>query len=262
MERQFYHFAGSYNYPRVSDEPRDIAYLDFPESPVPNFVILREKSLTVADLTDTLTRLDLEITNPYSVEVVPYYPKLPNVHKFAIRLLSDDGMSMYAGDISTSPPFTFSNLKALETETIALRSVGQFFIESDETYNIFGHVHLQELNLVIFVSEVTKTHLDGTKSYHVSIFAAGSTMNFTSWEDFMNDVTDLGNLYHSTWIWIGNSYSESLVNPCFKVLAIQKRIYFAVSNHEGGLKQNFITSFSTEKTLPGRVRFDRLVVKT
>ena len=92
-------------------------------------------------------------------------------------------------------------MKALETETIALRSVGQFFIESDETYNIFGHVHLQELNLVIFVSEVTKTHLDGTKSYHVSIFAAGSSMKFTSWEDFMNDVTDLGNLYHSTWIW-------------------------------------------------------------
>ena len=81
-----------------------------------------------------------------------------------------------------------------------------------------------------------------------------------AWDDYINDMKDFGNLHYASWIWKGDEYSVKMVNPHFDVLVIQDQIFFAISNHEGKLSQNFITSFSTDIAVPGRRRFNRYVI--
>ena len=108
--------------------------------------------------------MDLTLTNPRSVAWVPYYPVDSDVsvkhYQFALRVFSDDGMTMIGGKVLKTSPYDVSDLKVLNTETVALQTVGQRYLKPKETYDVIGHVHLEYLNLAIFASQVTKIKLD------------------------------------------------------------------------------------------------------
>jgi len=169
---------------------------------------------------------------------------------------------MVGGEVLKTSPYTISNLKVLETETVAIRTIGQRYLESGETYEVFGHVHLEKLNLEVFASQIATSNPDSTTSYHVSLYVAASKKKFTSWDDYIDDMKNAGNLHYSSWLWRGEEYSVKMVDPRFDAMVIQDQIFFAVSNHEGKLSQNFITSFSTDIAWPGRRRFNRGTVVT
>ena len=238
--------------------------MELPQIPEPLLVVLRDNSLMVSHLTNQKSRMDLTLTNPRSVAWVPYYPVDSDVsvkhYQFALRVFSDDGMTMIGGKVLKTSPYDVSDLKVLDTETVALQTVGQRYLKPKETYEVIGHVHLEYLNLAIFASQVTKTKPDGSTTYYASVYAAGAKKNFTSWDDYIKDMSDFGNLHYASWIWKGDEYSVKMVNPHFDVLVIQDQIFFAISNHEGKLSQNFITSFSTDIAVPGRRRFNRYVI--